>query len=270
MADGRTEDRPVRFDVGGRGLTGMLHLPRGERRGPAVLLCNAFGDERKSSALAMARLARALAGEGRAALCFDYWGCGDSPGDFVEATVSTRLADIRAASDFLLQQAGGERLCLLGLRLGATLAVNAAPNVPGCESLILIEPIPDGAVYVDAMLRRRAVRRMITSGHGDGDADADDTVDLDGYALRRATIEGIRSLRIAQPALPWPVLLVQASFSERLRSETISARDALQSAGACVDVQSLVLPPFWSRVDITDTSSLDRTVTAWMERAART
>jgi len=265
----RAEDRQVEFSADGRPLVGMLHLPVAEAEGAGMVVCHAFGDERKCSALAMTRLARRFAAGGRAALRFDYGGCGDSPGQFADATVATRLADIRAAVQFLQSETGVSEVCLLGLRFGATLAARAAEDLPACASLVLIEPVPDGAQYIDAQIKRKRVRGMITRGQGGADAGEARAglVDLDGYALRQETLDQMRTARIraGEVGFGGRVLLVQASFNEKLRAETEGVRRAYEQGGAQVDVRALVLPPFWSRIDIVPTDALNETVAAWLE-----
>ena len=267
MESSGAEDRPVRIESEGRQIAGMLHLPAGEMGGPGVVFCNAFGDERKSSCLAMVRLARRLAAEGLPVLRFDYWGCGDSPGDFVDATVSTRLEDIAAAARFLPAHTGGNALCLLGLRLGAALAALVAEDLDGCAGLALIEVVSEGAAYVRGLEQRTLVRKMI-SGPGRGTPQAPpEVVDLDGYAVRRSVLDEVQRLgiRVGGVAFRGPVLVVQVSFNEKLTSETAAVRETYAAAGARVDLRTLVLPPFWRRVEVTDTTVLDGTVAAWLQ-----
>jgi pimeloyl-ACP methyl ester carboxylesterase len=271
MPEPEIANRPVRFSAGGRQLAGMLHLPEGACREPGVVFCNAFGDERRSSALTMARLARSVAGRGFPVLRFDYWGCGDSPGEFADATVQTQLEDIRSAVGFLREETSAKSVCLLGLRFGATLAVRAADDEPACAALVLVQPVPDGAAYVDAEVKRKLVRGMITKALG-GIASAapeDEVIDLDGYALRRKTVEQMRALRIEPGgnAARCKTVIIQVSFNEKLRPESEAARAAFQACGATADIVTLVMPPFWSRHDAMPTTVLEEAVCGWLERA---
>ena len=269
MTSRDVQDRAVQFEAEGQPIAGMLHLPTGESRAVGVVFCNAFGDERKSSCLTMVRLARAVASRGLAVLRFDYRGCGDSPGPFVDASVSTRLADIRSAAAFLKSEAGVESAFLLGLRLGATLAARVADGIADCAGLVLIEPILDGAAYFDTLMKRKRVRGMMTAGKDQSGAaeHGEDVIDLDGYAVRPRTLEELRDLRIGgdEAAFCGRVRIVQVSFSEKLQQGTLAARDAYGAGGAEVSVEALVMPPFWSRIDITDTTSLQEAVAAWLE-----
>ena len=267
----KTQDRPAKFASEGRPLVGMLHLPEGARRDIGVVFCDAFEDERRTTCLAMTRLAREVAARGFAALRFDYWGCGDSPGDFADATVSTRLADIRSASAFLRAEAGVRKLCLLGLRFGATLASQAAEGTADCAALVLIQPEPDGKAYVDSLIKRKLVRGMITRAQGGeqvGGAGAD-VIDLDGYALTQRTVKEMRECIIApgRVAFRGPVLVVQISFNESIRPEARAVCAAYEGAGAKVDVRALVMPPLWSRIDVTATEALNEAVGQWLEGA---
>jgi len=262
-----SKDEPVRFICAGRELAGMLHIPAGRTREPGVVLCNAFGDERKSSCLAMTRVARALAEGGWPAVRFDYRGCGESPGEFVDATLSSRLQDVRAAVELIQNRAGVQSVCLLGLRLGGTIAARVAADLHSCSTLALIEPVRDGCAYFDGLLRRRLVRRMLTTGHGAVEGgDTAELVDLDGYAMRPDTLEQMRSLAIRPGGVTFSgrVLLVQVSHSGKLTRDTTAVREAFEAAGASVEVRALVLPPFWSRIDVVDTSGVNETVLEWL------
>lgn len=261
-------ERPVQIPVAGVELPGMLYLPEADAGArPAVLLCDAFADERKAACLAMVRLARALAARGFPVLRFDYRGCGDGPGDFRDATVSTRLEDIAVAAECLKAEAGRSRLALGGMRLGAALAARAAQGRADVCALVLLEPIADGRAYVDGQVRRKLVRQMMTAGRAAGHEEAD-AVDLDGYALGRTALGELRELGLAGARFEGPVLIVQVSFNEAVRRETEAARAALQAGGARTDLITLVLPPFWSRIDLVDTDALDDAVGRWLQDAA--
>jgi len=274
MGNPAAQDRAVRFDSIGRPVIGMLYEPVGERARAGVVLCDAFGDERRSSCLTMVRLARAIARAGLAALRFDYWGCGDSPGEFLDCSPSTMREDVCSAAEFLRATCQLQEIFLLGLRLGATLAARAAGSIPGCAGLVLIQPVADGAAYVDAELRRGRVRQMMTAGQGSSRTPRrnGDVIDLEGLALRPSTLAELRTLRLdgTEGSFRAPVLLVQVSFSARLRPETARIRDAYVAAGAKAEAVALVLPPFWSRIDLTDTTPLEEAVCIWLARLAGT
>jgi pimeloyl-ACP methyl ester carboxylesterase len=272
MSRSPSDDRPVRFMAGERELAGMVHLPARDPREQGVVFCDAFGDERRSSCWPMADLAREVAAEGWPVLRFDYWGCGESPGDFIDATAATYVSDIVSAVAFLRNEAVVGEVFLLGLRFGAVLAARAAQSLENCAGLILVAPVPDGEVYFEAMEKRKLVRGMITRADGGGEAALaeSEVLDLDGYALRRGTFTELRALKIARDMLPFKkhVLVVQISFSEKLRLETTEARAAFRAAGGWPDVQTLVMPPFWSRLDATDTVELNEVVIAWLSDRA--
>lgn len=259
-------------------LVGMLHRPTGATvRQPAVLFCHAFGEERKSSALAMSRLARAVAGAGHLALRFDYYGTGDSEGEAVEVTLQSLMDDVACAASFLRGEAGTRRLCLLGLRLGATLAARGAEALEGCAGLALIEPVADGAAYFGGELRRRLLRQMLTGGRTaapsppvPGQLPREDAVlDMDGLALKGSTYQELAALGLRQGRVSFngPVLVCQVHFNDRPRAELEAVCQAYSAAGAPVEFCCLVLPPFWSRIEVALADEVNAAVTQWLERA---
>lgn len=248
-------------------IAGMLHSPEETVSSSAVLFCAPFGDERKSAWRVLTQMSRAVAAAGWPVLRFDYRGCGESPGEFVDATLDTRLADIASAASHLRETLGVEKICLLGLRFGATLAVRAAKDLEGAESAILLEPVLDGQQYFARMEQRKKLRQMMTQGRAEGQGSPRDILDLDGYAVRRETLSDLEGVRIetAGATTLRRSLLVQMSFNEKLRPETERCREVLADGGGEVQLEKLVMPPFWSRVDIVDTQRLDLLVTRWLQ-----
>jgi len=82
---------------------------------------------------------------------FDYYGTGDSAGDFGAGSVDEWLANIQSATQELREVSGLQKISLVGVRIGAALATYAATAENPVETLLLWDPIPDGAQYMEKM-----------------------------------------------------------------------------------------------------------------------
>jgi len=90
-----------------------------------------FTGDRLEAHWVFVKCARALASTGIASLRFDFYGSGESEGEFREVTLEGELADAEDAVAFLRHQKGidPKRVGLLGLSLGGTIAACIAPIV---------------------------------------------------------------------------------------------------------------------------------------------
>ncbi len=117
----------------GKTLRGMLHLPSDALKRPAaaVVFFHGFTGDRTEPHWIFVKCSRALAQAGFASLRFDFYGSGESDGEFREMSLRGEIADGRAAVAFLRAQAGidPERVGLLGLSLGGAVAAALAPSV---------------------------------------------------------------------------------------------------------------------------------------------
>ena len=115
-------------------LRGMIHRPsrvRTRRGVPGVVFFHGFTGDRMESHWLFVKCARALAEAGIASLRFDFYGSGESEGNFSEVSVQSEISDAQGAVDFFRRQKGidPDRLGLLGLSLGGTIAASvAAPS----------------------------------------------------------------------------------------------------------------------------------------------
>jgi pimeloyl-ACP methyl ester carboxylesterase len=156
------------FGDAGRQLYGALH-PAGSvplRRDTAVVLAYPWLSEYNGFHAAFRKLANLLEREGYPTLRFDYSGTGDSEGVPTESFAQNWAADIATACKELNALSRARSLCVVGLGLGATLAVQAA-SLASLDQLVLWEPVVSGTRYLDQLdlldRRLRVARLDLTS-----------------------------------------------------------------------------------------------------------
>lgn len=155
--DVRDEVVPFYFGILPKKLYGCHHLPQVSReKALAVVLCSAIGQEYLQSHRTIYQLAVLLSKVGFHVLRFDYLGCGDSEGDFEQGSLVQWTKNIHAAVEEMQNRSGKTQVCLIGLRMGATLALQAAAGCHSISAIVLWEPVFNGNLYlkelVDAQL----------------------------------------------------------------------------------------------------------------------
>lgn len=144
-------------------LFGCHHYPQSlNSRSCAVVLCYPIGQEYIRSHRAFYQLAVHLSQVGFHVFRFDYFGCGDSDGDFEEGSLLQWTNDIHTAINEIQERSGVKSICLIGLRMGATLALQAASVSRDVKSVVLWEPVFDGKRYLEEL------RKLQEQIFGDG------------------------------------------------------------------------------------------------------
>ena len=154
---------PYFFGSSERPLFGLYGPPLAEPAADAgVLLCYPAGQEYMRSHWTFRQLAQRLQRAGLHTFRFDYTGTGDSAGGMEDAGVDVWCEDIRLAAEEFRDTSGIRELGVVGLRLGADLALKASTAGIGASHLVLWDPVVDGNAYLDrltamheAMLRDR-------------------------------------------------------------------------------------------------------------------
>ena len=294
-------EEPLNFTSDGFRLFGVLHLPGGpgshasrvtrhaSRLG--LVFCPPFAEEHKQGYRVFVEMARRLERLGYPSLRFDYRGTGDSSGPFTDFSLAGAMRDIAAATAFLRQRAAVEDIGLIGLRLGASLALQSvgcgvrsaecgmenaksdsrvtrhASRVTPPSCLVLWQPIVDGALFYRLNIRRMLVRQMMTHGKATGERATGeaDTIDLDGFLASRAMCEEIKALRIDECPPPSagrpPTLILQFAPTLEPGSEL---KRLLASFGPQADFKPFILEPFWDRLGHVDCSAPIEATIAWL------
>jgi uncharacterized protein len=144
----------------GKTLRGVLHLPvhSPAQTSPAVVLFHGFTGNRMESHWMFVKCSRALAQAGIASLRFDFYGSGESDGEFRQMTLGGEIADGRAAVAFMRKQRGIDsgRVGLLGLSLGGAVAATLAPGIDA-KALVLWSAVAHTARLGD-LIKKKARR----------------------------------------------------------------------------------------------------------------
>jgi pimeloyl-ACP methyl ester carboxylesterase len=152
---------PLFFGAPSDALFGWFH-PADGARGCGVVVCNPLTDDCVRAHRPMRHLAERLARAGFPVLRFDFHGTGDSSGDERGADrVATWLEDVGRAIAELRAQSGVDRVALVGLRLGATLAMTAAARAGGVDSVVAWGAFESGAAFVAESTRMHKMHRML-------------------------------------------------------------------------------------------------------------
>jgi len=112
----------VTFDGLQSRLSGVLHHPPGESNA-GIVLAHCFTCSKSYKVIRY--LADGIADGGYTVLRFDFTGLGESEGEFEDTSVTTNVADLMSAVDFLKDQ-GFETAAMVGHSLGGAATLLAA------------------------------------------------------------------------------------------------------------------------------------------------
>ncbi len=115
----------------GHTLLGVVTLPSEEGRFPVVLSLHGFGANKCGYKNLHMQMARALEKAGIACVRFDFYGNGESDGEFSDMTFPGLLGDTEDVMNWIKEQswADTDRISLTGQSMGGYVAATAAPSL---------------------------------------------------------------------------------------------------------------------------------------------
>lgn len=241
----------------------------------ALLYLHPFAEELNKSRRMVALQIAALALAGFDVLQIDLLGCGDSSGDFEDATWADWVADGKLGLKWL--QANSEApVWLWGLRCGALLATDVARQHESETSLLLWQPVFSGANVVRDFLRL-AVAGELTSGKGKEKSaemrallNAGHAVEVAGYGLSAAMADQIASVTLAGDSSKsnWPkrVGWLEVGNGFHASPAAMGLLGRMQAEGSWALYRTLPGAPFWQTSEIETVPALiNETVTLLTE-----
>lgn len=224
------------------------------------LYCHPLFDERKCAHRFSFHLKNAFHASGLTLNRFDYRGTGEAEGRFSDVSLETLRQDI-------VTQINGDNISLIGLRFGASLAFDCcACYVKTVRKLILVEPLINGAAYVDHLYRKQHIKNLMT-GKFSSDLRDGYFENLEGYKTSFSLIEQIKNLNLINLAKKHPIensiFLVQISKRSKIEPELLDLAQILKDSAKQVVVENVELPMFWERIPSMNYTKLIQKLLRW-------
>jgi exosortase A-associated hydrolase 2 len=259
------------------------HPPQGGAVRGLVVYVHPFAEEMNKSRRMAALQSRALAANGFAVLQMDLLGCGDSAGDFGDATWERWVADVVFACRWLRERAGhgggaGDELpplWLWGLRAGCLLAVEAARELDNPCHFLFWQPATSGKPLLQQTLRLK-IAGEILGGQARGLAEqlraelqSGRCVDIAGYTLGPALCEGLERAMLHPPERAGRVEWLEVSPRDGASPAPVAASAAARWVDArwAMHTQVVQGPAFWQTAEIEDAPALIEASVAALSRA---
>lgn len=259
-------EQAVVIDEGEVPLFGVMHGCAGGSERWGLIFCDPFAEEKKCAQRVMVETARSLCAADVTCLRFDYRGCGDSPGMFVDATVEQWLDDISAAVHFAEKNWEVDALGLLGLRLGASLALLTARDLPQVDFAILWEPVISGKRYVEHNIRRSQIKAMMTDSESFDprrvrESHGARAFDFDGYQVSSEMREQIEGINLLEMDIRPPAASLVVNISSR---ETPNPNHVQLAENIGGEVRCVRQEPFWNRIGLVDPVPVVQATELWL------
>lgn len=244
--------QPFFLSVSGRSHFCLYHPPdlAGTVLRGAIVYIHPFAEEMNFSRRMAALQSRALAAQGYAVLQIDLLGCGDSAGDFAEASWSAWVADIIAAARWMQSRyryshhlgnaiESAEPLIFWGLRVGCLLAAEAARLMNEPVDFLFWQPVLSGELYWRQFKRLEVAARALENHTVASEKEAHQitdnaaTIEIAGYPISPALIAGLSASHLVLPANTRRVSCVELSTWQALgegNAPPLALSPALESA----------------------------------------
>jgi exosortase A-associated hydrolase 2 len=254
----------------------------------AIVYLHPWAEELNKSRRMVAMTSRALAADGWSVLQVDLLGCGDSSGDFGDATWSAWLDDVDAAAGWMCGRHPGVPLWLWGLRLGALLAATAEPRVARRHlppHLLFWQPVLQGKVVLQQFLRLKAAANLAAGGgkavieSARASLAAGQAVEVAGYRLHPELAGGLQvaqlmpsmresdTVRASRRRLIW---LEVSGHGDLAPSPSMQAGAVRwQDAGWAVQAHAVAGAAFWQTAEIEDAPGLNTATLAALNRVGQ-
>lgn len=254
------------------GCAGAVHLtaflPDGAARA-AVVVAQPFAEEANKSRRMVALSGRAMAQRGMAVYVLDAYGCGDSAGDFSQASWPVWRQDLQMTARLAAERHQAP-VVMMGVRLGALLAADALGGLEDVSKVVLWQPAVSGAQLLTQFLRLRTAATM-TGSHKESVADlkqrlaSGEHVEVAGYSVSPGLATAVEAATLKEPPARASAMGVWfwLTGTDTVPLPLSAARDGWQQAGWHTEMELLAGDAFWATQEIATVPELvERTASA--------
>ncbi len=239
----------------------------GMQQSQAFIYLHPFAEEMNKSRRMAALQAKAFAAAGLGVLQIDLYGCGDSEGDFGDATWEIWKDDVACARQWLIRK-GFRSIHFWGLRLGALLALDYVREAEiDSAKFVLWQPVVNGKLFLTQFLRLKLVSGLISD-----DIDkvsnvqvfreklaAGELLEVAGYMLSPTLAATIDALKLSQlitknSEIYW--FEITPDVERGLPPASVSVVDTWNQSNIFSKVVCISGLPFWATQEISECPEL--------------
>lgn len=234
-----------------------------------------FAEEMNKSRRMAALQSRSLAQAGFTVLQVDLYGCGDSSGDFGDATWSSWVQDVVLASQRAMAHSPAP-LWLWGLRAGCLVAAEAAQQIEAPINFVFWAPPSNGQLLLQQFLRLKLAGDMLT-GNAKGGMEAlrkqlaeNHSVEIAGYELSADLANGLGAATLLPPRNPGHLLWLDVSNKPDATLPPAANKTLTQWRDAGMTIHSEIVPgtAFWQTTEIEIAPALESATIKGLQQAA--
>ncbi len=230
------------FGRAGAELLGCHFTPAAPARSLGVVLCYPLGHEYLQYHRVFRQLSRMLLDAGFPVLRFDFLGCGDSAGDSADWRLERWREDVGLAVLELGKRARVSEFALVGMRLGGTLAAQAASTRDDVRALVLWDAVSSGRSYLEELRALHA--GMLRYAHVlPRPARDDDGTEVLGFSLSGALVADLEGLHLSSLARKPAARALVIESHEELRPEPVE--EILARLGTAAEKRTFSNPNMW-------------------------
>lgn len=251
----------------------VFHRPRrGQAVKGAIVHVHPLAEELNRSRRMAALQSRAFAAAGYAVLQIDLYGCGDSSGDFGEASWHAWAEDVVMACAWLRSRIDAP-LWLWGVRAGCLIAAEAAGRVNDLVGFILWQPMFSGRLCLQQFLRLKIAGDLLSGENGAAmvrlreQLAAGEPLEIAGYLLTPRLANALERAELSLSASMSDVLCIEVSgrTAPVLSPAAMARINEWKSAGNSVRAMAVAAPPLWQTAEIVECPALLEATLSMME-----
>jgi pimeloyl-ACP methyl ester carboxylesterase len=221
------------------------HPPGANASDYGAVLCYPMGHEYVRTHRLYRFLARRLVEAGFHVLRFDYFGTGDSAGEFEEARLERWVDDTAAAVSELRRRFLVRHVYAAGLRLGAAVALLAGIKHGGLDGLALWDPVTNGPAYLDDIIAHQSDQLHAASSRDSGNGRGSRPGEIVGFPMTEALYGDLAALEVlGLTRVPATRTLLVDSSDEAIQEKL---RAHLEGTGAAIRFAHLPHPKTWTQ-----------------------
>jgi len=233
----------------------LLLTQTGQVTGNTAILClPPLMDEMNMSRAVIAKQCQFLSEHGYSSFVLDYFGCGDSEGEFEQADCNIWLDNIVTASQWLACQ-GINRLIIFAYRFSALLVGASQAYLlkhTHLQGQVFFKPIMDGQLYLKQLRRLTKASHLLSKGKTSSTNNAM-TDEIAGYTFSHELFKAIEALNIKQSHYTVPTTCVDLASSR----VGLPIQQFADENKTVVHAQYLAGQPFWQVPEIFDVPALN-------------